>query len=167
MVWLHRIAPYRMVHCGLQFYNKKTAQIAPHPFYILIYLIIFNIKYIINSLIILGFQKKKFNNPSKCWLGKLAQNKEKLVQLFKTWTKIKRKISFGLSRKSPKFEKYTNFKWFKLHLIHCTTYLTAKMRCSAVMFWLNFKPHRTAHVITKIGCGAVMVLAKPHRKVWC
>ena len=24
-------APYRKVQCGLQFYNKKTAQTAPHP----------------------------------------------------------------------------------------------------------------------------------------
>ena len=50
--------------------------------YIYIYIYIFNIKYIINSLITLVFQKKKkkFNNPNKCWLGKSAQNKEKLVQ---------------------------------------------------------------------------------------
>ena len=47
-----------MMQCGLRFYNKKTAQTTPHPFYILIYLIIFNIKYIINSLMALIFQKK-------------------------------------------------------------------------------------------------------------
>ena len=54
---------------------------APHPLYILIYLFIFNIKYIINSLISLVFKKKKkFNNPSKCWLENPTQNKEKLSQ---------------------------------------------------------------------------------------
>ena len=59
-VILHRTAPHRMVQCGLRFYNKKTAQTAPHrTLYILIYLIIFNIKYIINSLITLVFPKKK------------------------------------------------------------------------------------------------------------
>ena len=58
-VIVHRTAPHRMVQCGLRFYNKKTAQTAPHPFYILIYLIIFNIKYIINSLITLVFKRKK------------------------------------------------------------------------------------------------------------
>ena len=69
-----------MQYC-LQFYNKKIAQTAPHPLYKLIYLFIFNIKYIINSLITLVFyNKKKFNNPSKCWLKKLTQNKEKLAQ---------------------------------------------------------------------------------------
>ena len=56
-----------MMHCNLQFYNKKTTQTASHPLYILIYLFIFNIKYIINSLITLVFKKKKkFNNPNKC-----------------------------------------------------------------------------------------------------
>ena len=68
-----------MVQCGLRFYNKKTAQTTPHPLYILINLFIFNIKYIINSLITLVFQKKKINNPSKCWLENPTQNKEKLV----------------------------------------------------------------------------------------
>ena len=48
-----------MEQCGLWFYNKKTAQTAPHPLYILIYLIIFNIKYIINSLITLVLTQKK------------------------------------------------------------------------------------------------------------
>ena len=36
-----------------------------------------------NILITLVFpkkKKKKFNNPNKCWLGKPAQNKEKLAQ---------------------------------------------------------------------------------------
>ena len=53
-----------------------------HPLYILIYLFIFNIKYIINSLITLVFnpQKKKFDNLSKCLLEKPAQNKEKLAK---------------------------------------------------------------------------------------
>ena len=50
----------------------------PHPLYILIYLFIFNIKYIINSLITLVF-KKKINNHSKYWLEKSIQNKEKLA----------------------------------------------------------------------------------------
>ena len=36
--------------------------------------------YIINSLITPVFQKKKFDNPSKCWLEKPTQNKEKLAQ---------------------------------------------------------------------------------------
>ena len=61
-ITVHRITPHCMVQCGLRFYNKKIAQTAPHrtaPFYILIYLIIFNIKYIINSLITLVFPKKK------------------------------------------------------------------------------------------------------------
>ena len=80
-VIVHHTAPHRMVQCSLRFYNKKTAQTTPHHLYILIYLIIFNIKYIINSLITLVFQKKKkFNNPSKCWLRKPAKNKEKLAQ---------------------------------------------------------------------------------------
>ena len=59
---LHRTATHRMVQCGLRFYNKKTPQTAPHriaPFYILMYLIIFKIKDIINSLITLVFQKNK------------------------------------------------------------------------------------------------------------
>ena len=38
-----------------------------------------------------------------------------------------------MGRKSPKFEKYTNFKPFKLYLICHTTHVTAKMRCDAVM----------------------------------
>ena len=40
-------------------------------------------KYIINSLTTLVFPKKKykyFDNPSKCWLRKPTQNKEKLIQ---------------------------------------------------------------------------------------
>ena len=40
------------------------------------------------------------------------------------------KISFGLSRKSPKFEKYTDFKSY---LIYSIVHVTAKMRCGAVM----------------------------------
>ena len=79
-----------------------------------------------------------FDNPSKCWLGKLVQNKEKLAQYFKTWLKIKRKISFELDRKSPKFEKYTNFNLFKPHLIHSTAHVIAKMRYSAVMVLAKF-----------------------------
>ena len=47
-----------MVQCGLRFYNKKPAQTTLHPLYILIYLFIFNIKYIINSLITLALKKK-------------------------------------------------------------------------------------------------------------
>ena len=42
----------------------------------------------------------------------------------------KGKISFGLSKKSPKFEKYTDFKPY---LIHSIAHVTAKMRCGAVM----------------------------------
>ena len=37
------------------------------------------------------------------------------------------------SRKSSKFEKYTDFKPFKPHLIHRTAHVIAKMRCNAVM----------------------------------
>ena len=59
----------------------KPHRTAPHTLYILIYLIIFNIKYIINSLITLVFKKKKkLNNLSKCRLGKPTQDKEKLAQ---------------------------------------------------------------------------------------
>ena len=54
------------------------------------------------------------------------------------------KISFGLYRKSPKFQKYIDFKPFKLHLIH-----------------------RTIHVTAKIKYGTIMVLVKPHCKVRC
>ena len=43
---------------------------------------------------------------------------------------MKGKISFDFGRKNPKFEKYT---YFKLHLIHCTTHVIAKMRCGVVM----------------------------------
>ena len=46
-----------MMQCGLWFYNKKPHK--PHPLYILTYLFIFNIKYIINSLINPSFPKKK------------------------------------------------------------------------------------------------------------
>ena len=62
-VIVHRTTWYSAV-CG--FIIKKPHK--PHPLYILIYLIIFNIKYIINSLITLVFKKKKkkFDNPSKC-----------------------------------------------------------------------------------------------------
>jgi len=42
----------------------------------------------------------------------------------------KGKISFGLNRKSPKFEKYTDFK---SHILHSIAYMTVKMRCSAVI----------------------------------
>ena len=44
--------------------------------------------------------------------------------------KKKRKVSFGLSRKSQKFEKYIDFK---LHLIYSIAHVTAKMRCGVVM----------------------------------
>ena len=53
-VIVHRTTWYSAV-CG--FIIKKPHK--PHPLYILIYLIIFNIKYIINSLITLVFKKKK------------------------------------------------------------------------------------------------------------
>ena len=66
-----------------------------HSLYILIYLIIFNIKYIINSLITLVFQKKKFDNPSKCWLRKPTQNKEKLDQNLKLGPKQREKLVLG------------------------------------------------------------------------
>ena len=46
-----------MMQCDLWFYNKKPHKL--HPLYILIYLFIFNIKYIINSLINPFFPKKK------------------------------------------------------------------------------------------------------------
>ena len=54
-------APYRTAWCSAvcRFIIKKTAQTAPHPLYILIYLFIFNIKYIINNLTTLVFKKKK------------------------------------------------------------------------------------------------------------
>jgi len=42
----------------------------------------------------------------------------------------KGKISFGLARKNPKFEKYTGFK---PHFIHRITHVIAKMRCGAIM----------------------------------
>ena len=58
-VIVHHIALHRKVQCDLRFYNKKTTQTTPHPLYILIYLFIFNIKYIINSIITLVFKKKK------------------------------------------------------------------------------------------------------------
>ena len=45
----------------------------------------------------------------------------------------KGKISFALGRKSPKFEKYTNFKSFKPNLIYCTAYVTTKIRYDVVM----------------------------------
>ena len=57
----------------------------------------------------------------------------KKTQQFKTWPKTKGKISFGLGRKNIKFEKYTNFKPFKLHLIHSTAHVTAKMKCGEIM----------------------------------
>ena len=57
--------------------------------------------------------------------------------MFKTWPKIKGEISFWLGRKSPKFEKYADFKPFKLHLIYCTA-----------------RGHKN-----EVWCGAVMVLA--------
>ena len=60
---LHHIAWCSAV-CGF-IIRKCTNHTASHPLYILIYLFIFNIKYIINSLITLVF-KKKFNNPIKC-----------------------------------------------------------------------------------------------------
>ena len=56
------------------------------------------------------------------------KKKKKLSKQFKTWIKIKGKISFELGRKNPKFEIYTNFKSFKPHLIHRIVYVTAKMR---------------------------------------
>jgi len=37
--------------------------------------------------------------------------------------------------KNLKFEKYTSFKPFKPHLIHYTAHVTTKMRCGAA------KPH--------------------------
>ena len=46
---------------------------------------------------------------------------------------MKGKISFGLGRKNPKFEIYTNLKSFKPHLIHRIAYVIAKIKCSAVM----------------------------------
>ena len=64
--------------------------------------------------------------------------------MFKTWPKIKGEISFSLGRKSPKFEKYADFKPFKPHLIYCTAHVAAKMRYGVVrswfQFWLNSKP---------------------------
>ena len=45
----------------------------------------------------------------------------------------KGKISFGLGKKSPKFEIYTNFKPFKPHFIHRIAHVTAKMKCGAVI----------------------------------
>ena len=41
------------------------------------------------------------------------------------------KISFGLSKKNPKFEKYTDFK---PHLIYSIAHVITKMKCDAVWF---------------------------------
>ena len=66
--WHNRTAPHHTAWCNAVcgFIIRKPYK--PHctvPFYILIYLIIFNIKYIINSLITLVFpKKKKFDNHS-------------------------------------------------------------------------------------------------------
>ena len=68
------------------------------------------------------------------------KKKKKKAQQFKTWPKTKGKINFGLGRKSLKFEKYIGFK---LHLIYRITHVTPKMRYSIVM-----------------------ILEKPHRKMW-
>ena len=73
-------------------------------------------------------------------IRKANQNKEKLAQYFKTWPKTNGKISFLLGKKSPKSEKYINFK---PHLIHYTAQVTAKMRCGAIMIFANSKLHRT------------------------
>ena len=40
------------------------------------------------------------------------------------------KISFGMGRKCPKFEKYINFK---PHLIYSTAHVTTEMMCDAIM----------------------------------
>ena len=63
-VIVHRTAPHCTTWCSAVcgFIIRKPHKphcTAPHPFYILIYLFIFNIKYIINSLITLVFKKKK------------------------------------------------------------------------------------------------------------
>ena len=76
-------------------------------------------------------------------------------------------VCFELGRKSPKCEKYTNFKSFKPHLIYHTAYVTAKMRCGVVMVLAKLKPHHTAHVTVKIRYDAVMVLDKSHRIMRC
>ena len=61
------------------------------------------------------------------------KKKKKKKKIVKKLDQNKGKISFGLSRKIPKFEKYTNVKPFKLHLIPRTIHVTTKIRCSAVM----------------------------------
>ena len=64
----------------------------------------------------------------------------------------KGKISFGLSRKNPKFEKYTDFK---PHLIRSIAHVTAKMKCDAVMVLAKFKTalHRTYDRKNKVRCN--------------
>ena len=46
--------------------------------------------------------------------------------------------------------------------------MTAKKRYGMVIVLaiLYTALYRTAHMTTKIKCDALMVLAKPHRKVW-
>ena len=77
----------------------------------------------------------------------------------------KGKISFGLSRKNPKFEKYTEFK---PHFIHSIAHVTAKMKCDAVMILAKLKTTLhgyTAHMTAKTRCDTIIVLAKPYRKM--
>ena len=114
--------------------SHKLHRTTLHLLYILIYLFIFNIKYIINSLTTLVFKKKK-SLITLASVNQESQPKIKKNQLnsLKLSPEQKEKISFGLSKKSPKFEKYTYFKLFKPHFIYCTAYVTAKMRCGAVM----------------------------------
>ena len=56
---LHHTAWCSAVYSFIIRKPHKPHHNTPHPLYILIYLIIFNIKYIINSLITLVFKKKK------------------------------------------------------------------------------------------------------------
>ena len=69
---------------------------------------------------------------------KATQNKEKLVQQFKTWPEIKGKISFELGRKTQNLKN-----------------IPTSNRPNT-----SYTPHRTAHVTAKMRYGVVIVLAK-------
>ena len=95
-----------------------------------------------NILITLVFKKKKkkFNNPSKCWLGMLAQNKEKLALSLKLGPKQTEKSVLSW------VGKIQNLK--NILAINCILYVAQhiwlqKWDVVQLWFWLNFKPHRT------------------------
>ena len=66
------------------------------------------------------------------WTRK-AKIKKNYLNSLRLGPKNNGKIGFGLSRKSPSFEKYAFFKPFKPHFIHHTAHVTTKMRCGMVM----------------------------------